>query len=228
MEQHTVNEDRNSGNPNTEMNPSLRIKATSASVFLNMLSAGFSVMASAGCSINEFLSQDWGISEAYINDRIQTIFLNGKAVDDSKSATLQEGANLALSAAMPGMVGSTFRKAGFFAGMRSQISHVKDPLAQQDQQIRVRLKLFNLIAKELGPAFLQKGVHLEGGQFHSFLQHRSEELKAAGLQFSLNEVQTDVTGLLEMNWENKHVFLQVTVEPESTTTRKTGGLNFRP
>ncbi|MGD9042846.1 MAG: hypothetical protein PVG06_03990, partial [Desulfobacterales bacterium] len=157
------------------MNPSLRITATSASVFLNMLSAGFSVMASTGCSINEFLRQGWGISEEYINDRIQTIFLDGKAVDDSKSATLQEGATLALSAAMPGMVGSTFRKGGVFAGMRSQISHVANPLAHQEQQLRVKLKLFNLIAKELGPAFLQKGVYLEGPQFHSFLQRRSEE-----------------------------------------------------
>ncbi|MGD9182581.1 MAG: hypothetical protein PVG15_13960 [Desulfobacterales bacterium] len=215
MEQHTVNEDRNSGSPNTEMNPSLRITATSASVFINMLSAGFSVIANAGCSINEFLSQRCGISEAYIDNRIQTILLNGKAVDDSKSATLQEGATLALSAAMPGMVGSTFRKGGVFAEMRSQISHVTDSLAQQDRQIRLKLKLFNLIAKELGPTFLQKGVYLEGGQFHSFLQRRSEELKAASLLISLNEAKTDVAGLLEMNWENKQVFLQVNVEPES-------------
>jgi hypothetical protein len=112
-------------------------------------------------------------------------------------------------------VGSTFRKGGFFAGMRSQISHVTNPLAHQDRQIRVRLKLFNLIAKELGPAFLQKGVCLEGGQFHNFLQRRSEELEAAGLRFSLNEAKTDLAGILEMNWENKRVFLQVTVEPQS-------------
>lgn len=212
MEKQTVNEDRNSGSPNTEMNPSLRITATSASVFLNMLSAGFSVIANSGCNINEFLNQGWGITEAYISDRIQTIFLNGKAVDDSKSATLQKGATLALSAAMPGMVGSTFRKGGFFAGLRSQITHVTNPLAHPDRQIRIRLKLFNLIAKELGPAFLQKGVYLEGGQFYNFLQRRSEELEAASLSISLNEARTDVAGLLEMNWENKDVFLQVTVE----------------
>jgi len=215
MEKSKVNQDQKSGSPTAESHLRLRITATSGAVFLNMLSAGFSVIANAGCSINEFLSQGWEISEAYINDRIQTIFLNGKAVDDSKSATLQEGATLALSAAMPGMVGSTLRKGGVFAGMRSQISHVTNPLAHQDRQIRVRLKLFNLIAKELGPAFLQKGVYLEGAKFLGFLQSSSEELKAVSLLISLNDVQTDVAGLLEMNWENMDVFLQVTVEPES-------------
>jgi hypothetical protein len=215
MEPHSADKDQNSGHPTTKIPLCLSITAKSVSGFLGILSAGFSIIAKAGCSINEFLGRDYGISETYIDDRIQTIFLNGKAVDDSRMATLQEGTTLALSAAMPGMVGSTFRKGGVFAGMRSQISHVTDPLAHQDWQIRIKLKLFNLIAKELGPTFLQKGVYLEGPKFHGFLLHRTDELKAAGLLISLNETEADVAGLLEMNWENKDVFIQVKIEPES-------------
>lgn len=215
MEQHSINRDPNSGNPSSKMHLGVNITVTSVSCFFGMLSAGVSIISKAGCSINDFLSQDYGISEAYINDRIQTIFLNGKAVDDSRSATLHEGTVLAFSAAMPGMVGSTFRKGGVFAGMRSQISHVTDPLAHHDRQIRVKIKLFNLIAKEIGPIFLQKGVYLEGNTFHDFLQRSSDELKAVCLLISLNGAKTDVAGLLEMNWDDTALFLKVTTEASS-------------
>ena len=215
MGQHTVNKGQNSDSPTAKIHLCLSITAKSESGFLNMLSAGFSIITKAGCSINEFLNQDYGISEAYIDDRIQTIFLNGKAVDDSRTATLQEGSTLALSAAMPGMVGSTFRKGGVFAGMRSQISHVTDPLVHHDRQIEVNLKLFNLIAKEMGPAFLQKGVIIEGKRFQDFTLRNLENLKTACISIHLNDEKTDVAGLLEMNWENKQIFLQVTSEKSS-------------
>lgn len=215
MEQHTVNKDKNTGDISSKLQLGLSITVRSSSCFFSMLSAGFSVTAKAGCSIKDFLGQDYGISEAYIDDRIQTIFLNGKAVDDSRTATLQEGAILALSAAMPGMVGSTLRKGGVFAGMRSQISHVTDTPADRDRQIRIKLKLFNLIAKELGPAFLQKGVYLDGNTFHDFLQRNSEALKTVCLAISLNDAKPEIAGLLEINWENTEIFLQVTSEQKS-------------
>jgi len=215
MGQHTIDKGQNSGNTFSKPNICLSITIASVSRFFSVLSAGFSVNAKAGCSINDLLSQDYGISEAYIDDRIQTIFLNSKAVDDSRSATLQEADTLALSAAMPGMVGSTFRKGGVFAGMRSQISHVTDLSSLHDRQIWVKLKLFNLIAKELGPAFLQKGVYLEGSNFHNFLQRNSEDLKADCASIHLNDEKIDIAGLLEMNWENTEIFLRVTSDKES-------------
>ena len=210
MEQHTVNKDKNTGGISSKLHLGLNITVKSSSCFFNMLSAGFLVTAKAGCSINDFLGQNYGISEAYIDDRIQTIFLNGKAVDDSRTAMLQEGATLALSAAMPGMVGSTLRKGGVFSGMRSQISHVTDTPADGDRQIRIKLKLFNLIAKELGSAFLQKGVYLEGNTFHDFLQRNAEALKTTCLAISLNDAEAEVDGLLKMNWKNTELFLRVT------------------
>ena len=215
MKEHTVNIGKNSGDTSSRRHRGLSITVRSPSCFFSMLSAGFSVTAKAGCSINDFLDQNYGLSEAYIDDRIQTIFLNGKAVDDSRTARLQEGNILALSAAMPGMVGSTFRKGGVFAGMRSQISHVTDTAADGDRQIRIKLKLFNLIAKELGPAILQKGIYLEGIVFQEFLQRNSEAFKEECLAISLNDAETSVAGLLDINWKNTEIFLQVTPEQKS-------------
>jgi hypothetical protein len=165
----------------------------------------------AGCTIKDLLCEQLGIEKEYLDNRIQTLFLDGKPVDHV-ATYLPNDATLALSGAMPGLVGATFRKGGVFAGMRSQISHETDKPAHHDRQIRIKLKLFNLIAKEMGPAFLQKGVYLESNTLHDFLQRNSKALKTECLAISLNDAKTDIAGLLEMNWENTEIFLQVTSE----------------
>jgi hypothetical protein len=211
MKQQIVKTGQDSESTPYKTHLKLRIKADSLQRFFSLLSVGFFVIAKAGYSINDLLSQELGVAKAYIDNRIQTIFLNGKAVDDSKSATLHEGAVVALSAAMPGMVGSTFRKGGVFAGMRSQISHLTETAAREDhQQIRVKLKLFNLVAKELGPVFLEKGVILDGNTFRNFLLENLEDLKAACSSAHLNDTKTSVARLKELKWSDREVLLQVT------------------
>jgi len=74
------------------------------------------------------------------------------------------------------------------------------------------LKLFNMVAKELGPTFLENGIMIEGHAFQNFVSRNSEDLKAACISIHLNDEKTDFAGLLEMNWENQQVFLQVTSE----------------
>jgi len=211
MKQRIVNSGQDSDSTPNKTHLKLRISIESLQRFFSLLSVGFSINAKAGYSINDLLSQELGIAKAYIDDRIQTIFLNGKAVDDSKSATLQDGAIVALSAAMPGMVGSTFRKRGFFAGMRSQISHLTDTAAPQDhQQIKVKLKLFNLVAKELGPVFLEKGVIIDGNTFQNFVSENLQDLKPIFSSIHLNGRKISFDRLKEFKWADREVLLQVT------------------
>lgn len=187
----------------------LTISSKALPLFFGLLSAGFSIIATAVCSINELLGREFDIPEAYIEDRIQTIFLNGKAVDDSKSAMIQDGATLALSAAMPGMVGSTFRKGGTFAGMRSQISHAADQSKHDGKQIEVKLKLFNLIAKELGQNFLERGVWLKGMQMQNFLSENIAILNQECKSSTLNDQDINLSKLTVQDFTDKSVFLKI-------------------
>ena len=79
MEQRILNEGQHSGNTPSKLHLCMTITAESVPRFFSLLSAGFSFIVKAGCSINDLLSQEFGIPEAYIDDRVQTIFLNGKA-----------------------------------------------------------------------------------------------------------------------------------------------------
>jgi hypothetical protein len=142
--------------PNSEMQHiCLGVKARLIPRFLKLIEYGFKLKIKTGLTIRELLCGQLGVSADYLDHRIQTIFLDGKAVDDVDSAWIHEGCRIALSAAMPGLVGATFRKGGRYAPFRSSISYAKTKAPNAKGEGQITLKLFNLVAKELGPVTLK-------------------------------------------------------------------------
>jgi hypothetical protein len=193
----------------------LSVEADLISRFLKLIERGFKLQIKTGITIRELLCQRFGISEDYVDNRIQTIFLDGKPVDDVDTALLENGSTLALSAAMPGLVGITLRKGGFYASFRSNISYSGPQTSVADDEGEIVLKLFNMVAKELGPAFLENGIMVEGNAFQNFVLCNASDLEAGSSTVQLNGKKIDAAELLKMNWENTEIFLQVTSEVES-------------
>ncbi len=134
----------------------------SLSPFFSLLQKGFEIKARAGSSIKNLLCEQFGVGTNYFEDRIQTIFLDGKPVDDAETAIVKDGCTLALSAAVGGLVGSTFRRGSALAAFRSGITYrEQDELTRLDRAETVKVKLFNLLVSELGPVFLQKGISVK-------------------------------------------------------------------
>jgi hypothetical protein len=183
--------------------------------FLKLLEHGFKVKIAASLSIRDLLCQDFGVSAEYVDNRIQTIFLDGKPVDNVDTAWVKNGSRLALSAAMPGLVGATFRKGGFYASFRDTISYTKKDNSASKGSGEIVLKLFNIIAKELGPELLEKGIRIEGNAFRNFVLRNSADLKTERTTIHLNEAEIDADKLKEIEWEDQEVFLQVRAEKES-------------
>jgi hypothetical protein len=74
-----------------------------------LFQAGFYVTAAAGDSVISVLQRLPGFTPAYIERDIQTIFLNGTAIDDLSVPLNGSSAVIALSAAMPGLAGAILR-----------------------------------------------------------------------------------------------------------------------
>ena len=129
--------------------------------FSSILQAGFKVNVHTGVSIRDLLCNQFDVNPDYVEDRIRTAFLNGKPVDDFSTAIMESGATLALSAAMPGLVGATFRKGGDLAVFRDTITHRRTDTIVEDRAGVVSIKLFNLLAKEIGLTFLKRGVMVD-------------------------------------------------------------------
>jgi hypothetical protein len=162
--------------------------------FLHLLQKGVKVTGRIGSSVLSFLCDDLGLSPEYVDKRIQTLFLNGKAIDNPDTSFLKEDSTLALSAAMPGLLGATLRKGSYYARMRNEISH-----QEQSQRITVHegivlLKLFNLLPAEIGLAVLARGIWLKGEELNQFLKGLPDdvlgmcsEAKADGQAVSLKD-----------------------------------------
>ena len=191
---------------------SLVVKNEMVPIFFQLLGHGFSLTVQTGCSVKELLCRQLGIPEDYLNERIKTVFLNSRVVDELSLAIVNEGSALALSGAMPGLVGAILRSGGFYASMRSQISYNQNKPSSVPRAGKITLKLLNLIVKELGPAFLEQGIWFNGGKLQEFIKHHREELKAGGAASELDGQPVEINNLLGLDWDDKTVFLQVRSE----------------
>ena len=191
---------------------SLMVKDKMVPIFFQLLGHGFSIHVQTGCSVKELLCRQFGIPEDYLDERIKTIFLNAKVVDDVSSTTVNEGSALALSGAMPGLVGAILRSGGYYASMRSQISYDQNKPSSLTRTGKITLKLLNLVVKELGPSFLEQGIWFNGEKLQEFIKHHREELKAGGAASELDGQPVEINNLLGLDWDDKTVFLQVRSE----------------
>lgn len=146
------------------------LPAEQLNVFFPLLQRGVTVPATVGCTLKNLLCDQFAIPVEYVTERVTTIFLDNRPVDDLDHTIIQDGSRVTLSAAMPGLVGATMRRGGFYAALRQGISHVSDSGAAAGESGTVRLKLFNLLLAELGPLVLARGFILERRELEELLQ----------------------------------------------------------
>ncbi len=138
--------------------------------FFPLLQKGFTVKARIGVSVQTFLKDHFGLSPEYLRDRVKTIFLDGKTVDDLDKTLILDGSRLALSAALPGLAGAVLRRGSPYAGLRSRVTEKGRNMSGKEEEGFVFLKLFNLLLPELGPVFLRKGILISREDFREFLE----------------------------------------------------------
>jgi len=193
-----------------------RVKPGTLPRFFPLCQQGFFVKVPKSGSIRTILCHDLGLSPDYLEGRIQTIFLNGKPVDDVDAAIVGAGDTLALSAAMPGLVGATMRRGGYLAGFRAGISHRDPDQAIQGGECLVQLKLFNLVTEELGPFFLEQGLGIKAAVLELFLHHQPDDFWAGVLAANLNGEDLDPQALQSVPWPPGEalVYLKVLASPD--------------
>ncbi len=116
---------------------SLKLDKKSISPFSNLLQNGFRVEILAGRTVKMLLCEDFSVEENYLEDRIKTIFLDGKPVDDANSASVNNGAVLALSAAMGGLVGTTLRRGSVLSSFRSGITYQQEKTMNNNKTVKI-------------------------------------------------------------------------------------------
>lgn len=155
------------------------------------------------------LSDQFGLSAEYIENRIQTIFLNAKPIDDMDTATVRDGSILALSSAMPGVLGATLRRGGFYSRMRSQITYVEEAELPQRKDGQIIVKLFNLTIRELGPMFLERGIWIDAEDLKEFFKSQSHDLGGGGVEATVDGRNIDMAKILSWDFTAERIYLQL-------------------
>jgi len=138
-----------------------------------VLRDGFFLDVPGPMPVDRLLTEMLALDPDYVENRVATVFLNGKPVDDLGEAMVANGSELGLSGFMPGIAGITMRRNSPVAALRSQITS-KSGKDLPDEPGRIKVRLFNNVTDEAGPEILARGVLLDRAILADFLQTRDE------------------------------------------------------
>ncbi len=173
----------------------IRVRADALNRYTVLLQSGIVIRIPSPCTIGEFLDRLSGFTSDYIDNRVQTIFLNGTAMDNLATPITGKNPVLAISAAMPGLAGAIFRRGSIHAALRSKSAAVSGE-TDVNETISVRLKLFNMIAVEKGEALLAQGVGITGSTLADFFSDHPTLLEAIA-KVHISEKPVNKTDLIQ-------------------------------
>ena len=178
----------------------LRMDPKALSGFSLELQKGMQIWFQTGCSIKELVYDQLGIPEDYLESRIQTIFLNGKVVDKPEASTLQAGDTLSLSAAMPGLAGTTLRRGGHLGAFRGGITHNEQASDAPCHWDKLTIKVFNLLIQDLGPVILKRGVNLGLSQAENLFKTRPASFWELCLEAKVRDEPLETQRFADLSW----------------------------
>jgi len=182
--------------------------------FFVLFQRGVRVKARIGLSIREVLCRQLDVTDDYLDNRLNTIFLDGKPVDDTDSALITEGSVLALSASMPGFAGAALRKGGFYASMRNTITHSAGESPVKAGEGFFTVKLYNMTIPELAPHFLALGVWVAPDALDEFFEGRSKPFLEGGKTVRIDGREIPVDELTSIPWSDRSDYVRLRVTPE--------------
>jgi len=152
--------------------PRLPLRRDDLGLLAPALQQGLQWSVPAGISLQQLFVDHWRLDPDFVARRISTIFLDGHPVDDLAAARIRPGAHLALSGAMPGLVGAVMRRGGLLGSLRSGITHRETAADVGGGETRITVRLFNLLIPELGPQLLALGPTIRAGDLPAPLRAR--------------------------------------------------------
>lgn len=138
------------------------------------LHAGFFFRIPAGLTVRGLLADELGIADDYVENRIRTVFLGGRPVDDIDAAHVRHGAEMTLSTMLPGVAGITMGRGNLIAAYRADITYREEDVGTDAGDTVIFVKLLNFIAVETGHLFIPRGVGFDATAWTRFVKGRPD------------------------------------------------------
>jgi hypothetical protein len=203
----------------------MKITVPSYRLSLMRLLLGFGIFfeAPSGISVSRFLEQALGADAGYIENRVQTLFMDGHAVDNPESRHIQNSCTLAVSAAMPGVFGAAFRKQGAYSGLRLNSGKNREEekdAAASGTPVGVKVKCFNQVAADLGDELLARGVSMDIKDVQQFWNRQAQVLEKDCQAVCINQIAAAASQVpQELAGKTGQVRIQVQADPLQGTEK---------
>jgi hypothetical protein len=185
----------------------ITVRADAIDRFTILFQSGIMLTVNSGVPVGVFMSSLPGFDIDYISDTVQTIFLDGNAIDDLEQPLTRQDHVLALSAAMPGLAGAIFRRNSLCAALRTRSDNPRTS-EKSNHELCILLKLFNTIALEKGGEILRSGGIISGENLLSFFQQRPSLLESVN-SFTIDGNIQEGDILVPTLFKEKQYFLQI-------------------
>ena len=134
-------------------------------------------------------------------------------MDDFKTAIVPDGGTLALSAAMPGLVGAVLRKGGLLSPFRSSISHRGTADTGNEHEGTVTIKLFNLLMAEIGGVFTTRGIRVRPASARHFFNRQPRSFWQSCKSAEVNGKAVPLGDLPQVDWQAIDGLVAIRVAP---------------
>ena len=175
-------------------NLTLRAAPEALAALTPLAREGLGITVAPGRSLRDTLTRDLGLAPACVEERVQTVFLDGSPVDDIDADHARPGCTLALAGALPGVAGIAMRRGSPVGVYREGITHHMTPETGGERPFQVTLKLFNSVAVECLANVLFRGVEVRAGRLAELLADDPDALACAS--FTLNGQALDRAGII--------------------------------
>ncbi len=197
-----------------ELSITVNVNDDPAEGFSGLFQQGVLISYQTGMSVKEILTERLGLSIDYIREKVKTVFLDRSPVDDMEIAKPVDGSILALSGAMPGLVGAVMRAGSVLSPFRESITFRGAEGAEAGGDGMLTLKLFNVLLKDLPGRLLEEGVFVRGDILFAYFEGMDRQLvsRFRNISFNSTPAQDIYSALRDYFTENDTILLSVSRE----------------
>lgn len=146
-----------------------KLKMTASSGLRLLLQQGVNLVVTVELPLREVLVNGVGLSPDFVEQEVETVFLDGHPVDDIDAQYVHDGARISLASGLPGAAGIAMRRNSPYAALRGAITAGASQAERPPCPGTVTVRLFGMVMQKAADALLARGVQTQATSVNQIL-----------------------------------------------------------
>lgn len=138
-----------------------KLKMTASSGLRLLLQQGVNLAVTVELPLREVLVNGVGLPPDFVEQEVETVFLDGHPVDDIDAQYVHDGARISLASGLPGAAGIAMRRNSPYAALRGAITAGASQAERAPCPGTVAVRLFGMVMQKAADSLLARGVQAQ-------------------------------------------------------------------